>query len=85
VGEPVTDDDGPGPRVDGPTERLGSPREPARDPTLSFTPPPPPQSLEMSGPPRPRRTSRILWTLFVLILAVIVASGVYLVVTVAQR
>jgi hypothetical protein len=83
VGEPVTDDDGPARQVDGPTERLGSPREPARDPTLSFTPPP--QSLEVSVPPRRRRTSRILWTLFVLILAVIVASGVYLVVTVAQR
>jgi hypothetical protein len=71
--------------VDEPTDRLGSSRSPSREHTLAFTPPPSVQLLKVSVTPRRRRTSRILWTLFVLILALIVASGVYLVVTVAQR
>jgi hypothetical protein len=76
---------GPPPQVDEPTDRLGSSPRPGREHTMAFTPPPPLQLLKVSVTPRRRRTSRILWTLFVLILAVIIASGVYLVVTVVQR
>jgi hypothetical protein len=79
--------DGVAPRRGGdePTDRLASPSGPARKRTLSFRPPPAVQLLKVSVTPRRRRTGRVLWALFFLILAVIVASGVYLVITVAQR
>ena len=75
----------PGRSFDAATDRLGSPSDPARRHTTAFTAPPPVQLLKVSVTPRPRRTTRVLWTLFFLILAVIVASGVYLVLTVTQR
>lgn len=79
--------DGAAPRhqVDEPTDRLASPSDRSRDRTLSFTPPPSVQLLKVSVTPRRRRSSRVLWALVLLTLAVIVACGVYLVMTVVQR
>jgi hypothetical protein len=79
------DGQSPGRSFDASTDRLGSPSDPARRHTMAFTAPPSVQLLKVSVTPRRRRTTRVLWTLFFLILAVIVASGVYLVLTVTQR
>ena len=71
--------DGRPPRpVDQPTDKLLSPSDPARHRTLSFQPPPSVQLLKVSVTPRPRRTSRVLWFLFFLIVAVLTACGVWL-------
>ena len=74
-------------QVDGPTDRLASPSDhPLRQGTRAFAPPPSVQLLKVSVTPRRRRTTtRVLWTLVFLTLAVIVACGVYLVVFVNQR
>ena len=66
------------PKGDGPTDKLPSPSDPARQRTLSFQPPPSVQLLKVSVTPRRRRTGRVLWALFFLIVAVLIASGVWL-------
>ncbi len=72
--------------VDEPTDRLASPSDRGlRDSTRSFSPPPPVHLLKVSVTPRRRRTTKVLWTLVFLTLVVIVACGVYLVMTVTQR
>ncbi len=83
--QPAPDQPGPRAAGDEATDKLPSPSEPARHRTLSFQPPPSVQLLKVSVTPRPRRTSRILWFLFFLIVAVLIACGVYLVLTVVQR
>jgi hypothetical protein len=83
--EPEAPSDAPRRSVDEPTDRLASSNERGRNNTLAFTPPPSVQLLKVSVTPTRRRTSRVLWTLFFLIVAVIVASGIYLVVTVVHR
>jgi hypothetical protein len=73
-------------QVDEPTERLASPSDdPLRQGTRSFAPPSPVQLLKVSVTPRRRRTTKVLWALVFLTLAVIVACGVYLVVLVNGR
>jgi hypothetical protein len=76
----------PPPQVDEPTDRLASPSdEPLRQGTRSFAPPSPVQLLTVSVTPRRRLTTKVLWALVFLTLAVIVACGVYLVVLVNGR
>ena len=82
---PETERAAPPSRVDEPTDRLAAASDPARQHTTAFRPPPPLQLLKVSVTPRRRRTSRVLWALFFLILAVIIAAGVALVVLVGQR
>jgi hypothetical protein len=72
--------------VDEPTDRLASPSDSAlRQSTRTFSPPPSVQLLKVSVGPTKRRTTKVLWTLIFLTLAVIIACGVYLVVLVNQR
>ncbi len=72
--------------VDEPTDRLASPSDdPLRQGTQAFSAAPPVQLLKVSVTPRRRKTTTVLWTLIFLTLAVIIASGVYLVVLVNQR
>ncbi len=82
---PAAGDRPPRPAADEPTDKLSSPPGPPRDRTLSFQPAPSVQLLKVSVTPRRRRTGRFLWFLFFLIVAVLVACGVYLVLTVVQR
>jgi hypothetical protein len=82
AGVPVA---GPRQRVDEPTDRLASPDHPLRQGTRAFAPAPSVQLLKVSVTPTRRRTSKVLWTLIILTLAVIIACGVYLVVLVNQR
>jgi hypothetical protein len=70
--------------VDEPTDRLSS-DHPLRQSTRSFTPAPNVQLLKVSVSPRRRRTTKVLWTLVFLTLAVIIACGIYLVIVVTQR
>ena len=72
-------------RVDEPTDRLASPDHPLRQGTRAFPPSPSVQLLKVSVTPTRRRTTKVLWTLVILTLAVITACGVYLVVLVNQR
>jgi hypothetical protein len=73
-------------RVDEPTDRLASADDhPLRQTTWTFEPPPSVQLLKVSVTPRRRRTTRVLWALVLLTLAVIIACGVYLVVFVNGR
>ena len=73
--------------VDQPTDRLASPSDdPLRQGTRTFSAAPPPvQLLRVSVTPRRRRTTKVLWILIFLTLAVIIACGVYLVVLVNGR
>lgn len=67
------------PEGEGPTDKLPAPSDPARNRTLSFQPPPSVQLFKVSVTPRRRRwTGRVLWILFFLIVAVLVACGVWL-------
>ena len=56
-----------------------------RQSTRTFTPPPSVQLLKVSVTPRRRRTTKVLWALVVLTIAVIIACGVYLLVFVNSR
>ncbi len=72
--------------VDEPTDRLASPSDdPLRQGTRAFSPAPPVQLLRVSVTPTRRRTTKVLWILIFLTLAVIIACGVYLVLLVNQR
>jgi len=72
--------------VDEPTDRLSSPSDSAvRQKTQLFSPPPSVQLLKVSVTPRRRTTTKVLWTLVILTLAVIIACGIYLLVVVNQR
>jgi hypothetical protein len=72
--------------VDEPTDRLASPSDdPLRQGTRAFTPQPSVHLLKVSVTPRRRRTTKVLWTLVFLTVAVIIACGVYLVIVVTQR
>lgn len=76
----------PRPHVDEPTDRLASPSDhPLRQGTRAFTPAPSVQLLKVSVTPTRRRTTKVLWTLVFLTLAVIIACGIYLVIVVTQR
>jgi hypothetical protein len=77
VGSPSPED------VDEPTDRLSS-DHPLRQGTRAFTPAPNVQLLKVSVTPRRRRTTKVLWTLVLLTLAVIIACGIYLVIVVTQ-
>jgi hypothetical protein len=70
--------------VDEPTDRHPA-DHPLRQSTRAFTPPPSVQLLKVSVTPRRRITTKVLWTLIILTLAVIIACGVYLVVLVNHR
>jgi hypothetical protein len=73
-------------QVDEPTDRLASPSDhPLRQGTRAFTPAPSVQLLKVSVTPTRRRTTKVLWTLVFLTLAVIIACGIYLVIVVTQR
>jgi hypothetical protein len=80
-------EDRPSPRsVDEPTDRLAARSEdPLRQSTQAFSPPPSVQLLKVSVGPTRRRTTKVLWTLVLLTVAVIVACGIYLLIVVAQR
>lgn len=71
-------------QVDEPTDRLSS-DDPLRQRTRAFAPAPNVQLLKVSVMPRRRRTTKVLWTLVLLTLAVIIACGIYLVIVVTQR
>ncbi len=72
--------------VDEPTDRLASPSDdPLRQGTRAFTPQPSVHLLKVSVTPRRRRTTKVLWTLVFLTVAVIIACGIYLVIVVNQR
>ena len=74
------------PQVDEPTDRLApADDDPLRQTTRTFSPPPSVQLLKVSVTPRRRRTTKVLWTLVLLTVAVIVACGVYLLVFVNSR
>jgi hypothetical protein len=73
----------PPPTFDEPTERLPSDPTPGR--TQAFPPRPDVGPFRVSVTARRSRTGRPLWTLFFLIVAVLVASGVALVLFVTQR
>jgi hypothetical protein len=67
----------PDTRFDLPTDRLPGPQDRARSSTLQFSPPPPVQLLKVSVVPR--RRSRWLWAvLIVLPLLVIAGAGIWL-------
>jgi hypothetical protein len=73
-------------QVDEPTDRLASADDhPLRQPTRTYEPPPSVQLLKVSVTPTRRRTTKVLWTLVLLTLAVIIACGVYLLVFVNNR
>ena len=73
-------------QVDEPTDRLASASDhPLRQGTRAFTPAPSVQLLKVSVGPTKRRTTKVLWTLVFLTLAVIIACGVYLLVFVNNR
>jgi hypothetical protein len=77
------------PEFDGPTEQVSGRSTPHRDPTMPIVAPEGLASASRDAgtpsPPRPRWTSRVLWTLVFLTVAVLVACGVFLIVTVARR
>ena len=69
----------PSPPFDLPTDRLVGPGDRPRSSTLSFQPPPQVQLLKVSV--GPRRSSRLLWTVLILLpLLIIAGSGIWLVV-----
>ncbi len=76
---PTASPDGerPLPELDRPTDRLPGPQDRGRSSTLQFSPPPPVQLLKVSVVPR--RRSRWLWAvLIVLPLLVIAGAGIWL-------
>ncbi len=89
---PAAAPSGPAPEFDGPTVQGSGRSTPHRDPTRPFGAPEglvlrAPADPDTTAAPAPRRrwTGRLLWTLVLLTLAVIIACGVYLVLTVVQR